>query len=1274
MYLFILKSFFSLIILLNQMLEAQIVINEFMASNNNTIADNEGEFDDWLELANNSADTINLFGWYLSDNASNPFKHQLSDSIFILPYSFFLFWADDDEEQGIDHLSFKLGSGGEDIILTNSNEIIVDSTHFGQQEEDNSYGRYPDFIGDWCPMDNPTPGTENSHHDTSQYSLNPFSSHQSGFYEDSIYVLLSSDEEFANIFYTTDGSIPNSNSNLYLEPILLLESTVIRVVSTTEGFMPSSIKTYNYLINTNFQLPVMALTVDPDDFPIGDLEYNLHVTYFNKEGEIGFNTDAGIERHGDLSQQNPYRIEFKSEYGQSHIDYPLFDNRENNRYKRLILRHASNDRFPGNNKAHLRDGIIQTVYSQIHPEGGYSSFKSLHVYINNDYWGIYHLRERQDKHYIEDVFGYEDVDLLERAFGFDSNKNAIEGDWQSYNTLEIYIDSLDMNAEDNLEYLKENIHYEEFVDYWILQVFMGNFDWLANNIKYFRPRSVEGKWRWLLWDTDHGLGTTHYQSGTAWGDVQTDYLSWSTGLEGPRVWSGSNNRFIRAILRSDQGRIDFINRFADLLNTTFKNENLIDVVDSLVNIISPDMSYHADRWNGNLIDWENAVNNVRNYALERPNHVIDHIKNKFNLDSSFSITIEAPYAFTGSVKLNSILIDDFPWTGTYFSETPIEIFMITNQDSQIFYWENMNHTIFIDDLVSDTTFRLIPNVASSNSIVINEFLLNSDTCCVSESGEIAGFIELYNRSDTSVALNGMLLTNSLDNQEYFSFENDSSVISINPGEFALLWNGIDSSLESNNINFELDISGGQIYLLSSQDSSVLDFVLFDYQEPDISFGRLSDGADNWIDLHPTPGHYNVSLSPIIVLSQDSILLSNVSIYDSIKTDVQIFNDGYSELIISNIIIENENIYSDFHLPIVLSNGEFENLSFTIYSTEVGLVNSYITLESNDLSNPNSVINFSANIDYAEHPVIVDTKDVPNDEGYRISLSFLPSKYDLSNSLEMVSEYIVYRFSRGYEDSQWDLVGNLASSGDTIYSLDISTVCNISSDSLCQSLFRVAALLENNDSLVWSDSYDGYSLDNLAPQMPIGISTLEIDNYLTVRWLPNQEQDIRGYILDKSLDSLFETEQTSSFFIIDTFFTDSSYVPYEEVYYRLIASDYSNNESFFSDTVSFFGSLLSTEEHLEIPLEFSLLQNYPNPFNPKTEILYSLPKDIHVRITIHDILGRKIKTLVDDFQLAGYKNIDWNATNQNNQLVSAGFYFYMIEAGSFNKTNKMILLK
>ena len=95
---------------------------------------------------------------------------------------------------------------------------------------------------------------------------------------------------------------------------------------------------------------------------------------------------------------------------------------------------------------------------------------------------------------------------------------------------------------------------------------------------------------------------------------------------------------------------------------------------------------------------------------------------------------------------------------------------------------------------------------------------------------------------------------------------------------------------------------------------------------------------------------------------------------------------------------------------------------------------------------------------------------------------------------------------------------------------------------------------------------------------------------------------------------------------------------------------------------------------DIPEVFALHQHYPNPFNPTTQIKYDLPEDALVNITIYDIMGRSIKSLVNSKQTAGYRSIQWNATTNLGEPVSAGMYIYMIQAGEFRQVRKMVLLK
>ena len=105
----------------------------------------------------------------------------------------------------------------------------------------------------------------------------------------------------------------------------------------------------------------------------------------------------------------------------------------------------------------------------------------------------------------------------------------------------------------------------------------------------------------------------------------------------------------------------------------------------------------------------------------------------------------------------------------------------------------------------------------------------------------------------------------------------------------------------------------------------------------------------------------------------------------------------------------------------------------------------------------------------------------------------------------------------------------------------------------------------------------------------------------------------------------------------------------------------------------YQSILHLDRDL-LPKQYLLHQNYPNPFNPVTSLRYDLPEDGLVNITIYDMMGRIVKTLINTKQSSGYKSVQWNATDNLGQPVSAGVYLYSIETKDFRQTKKMILLK
>jgi len=114
---------------------------------------------------------------------------------------------------------------------------------------------------------------------------------------------------------------------------------------------------------------------------------------------------------------------------------------------------------------------------------------------------------------------------------------------------------------------------------------------------------------------------------------------------------------------------------------------------------------------------------------------------------------------------------------------------------------------------------------------------------------------------------------------------------------------------------------------------------------------------------------------------------------------------------------------------------------------------------------------------------------------------------------------------------------------------------------------------------------------------------------------------------------------------------------------------------YFDNISFYSNSVGVDNRSEtFPQGFVLEQNFPNPFNPSTTLRYELPEDGLVNVTIYDMMGRQVSTLVSSQQAAGYKSIQWNATNDFGKPVSAGVYLYQIQAGEFVQTKKMVLLK
>ena len=189
--------------------------------------------------------------------------------------------------------------------------------------------------------------------------------------------------------------------------------------------------------------------------------------------------------------------------------------------------------------------------------------------------------------------------------------------------------------------------------------------------------------------------------------------------------------------------------------------------------------------------------------------------------------------------------------------------------------------------------------------------------------------------------------------------------------------------------------------------------------------------------------------------------------------------------------------------------------------------------------------------------------------------------------------------------------------------------------------------------------------------PTGFQYVLQSSSVMLWWDPSTDENFQYFLLERSTDSLF-VENVVSNYLTSSFYTDED-LEFNTLYFYRI-SYFSTDWSEYSETIALVLENLDISHGNNLPISYKIHQNHPNPFNPVTTIRYDLPEDGLVNITIYDMMGRQISTLVSGQQTAGYNIVQWNATNTFGEAVSAGLYLYTIHAGKFKQTRKMVLLK
>ena len=505
-----------------------------------------------------------------------------------------------------------------------------------------------------------------------------------GFYDNPFELTLSCDQWDKVIHYTTNGNTPTANDPVYREPLLLDEHLfshsdiytilncpetmwflpetvqkciVIRAAAFDEnGSLSGKVTTNTYLIKSlgcdTHGLPAVSICVDSLDLfdyergifvpgayqdpsnPEGtgnyyqsgrEWERPMNFEFYETDNR-GVNQKAGIRTHGGNGrklQQKCVKIYARDEYGKKRFKHQFFETIPDSSFKHLIFKPFTS--------SWTQSGINDYLSNQLAARLNLETVASRPVvlYLNGEYWGIYYIHEKPDEHYLEDHchVDIEDINLIEDWYGTceaGSNLNFLE--------LYDFIANNDLSEADAYTYVASRMDISNFIDYQIFEIFTANLDWPANNMRCWQEG--DGPWRWIFFDGDIGL-------------IQKEFDAFANATyNGPNGYPASSRStlFLRKLLENESFKVDFINRFNQLLHSAFAYGTTKPLKDKAFETLKGEIPNQVDRFHipESVHLWEQHIDGIDAFLSLRKRYVLEQMQDHFFADS-YNFTIETLY-------------------------------------------------------------------------------------------------------------------------------------------------------------------------------------------------------------------------------------------------------------------------------------------------------------------------------------------------------------------------------------------------------------------------------------------------------------------------------------------------------------------------------------------------------------------------------------------------------------------------------------------------------
>ena len=525
---------------------------------------------------------------------------------------------------------------------------------------------------------------------------------------------------------------------------------VLRARVFKPGAAPGRIRTASYLLHPSgtarYSLPVVSIATTPANFfsnetgiYVPGFYNNLfqsgsawerpgHVEFFETDGSLAFSGEIGIRLHGNTTRSRPrksLRVYSRNPDGPSTFLHRIFPQKPVDRFDTFLLRNSGNDW--GNSL--FRDALVTTLAGLTGLD--VQSSRPAIVFISGEYWGIHNLRDRIDEGFFQHHYGLSSSQFSQIEMVPDGQTSFVVEDNGDPSGVGDFTELLDRatspgfaNAAGYAE-LASRIDIDNFIDYHIHGIWSGNTDWPGNNYRLWRTLAADtaqganprhdGRWRWILFDTDFALGSDfQYVPGYNTNVLQMaqfNSLAHATSDNG-EFFSNKEiaTRLLRKALENPEFRQRFVSRFADLLNTSLSSAHTGALLDEFVALYGPEIPEHVNRWR-QPVRWVGDVARIRSYLQARPSAVRGHIASAFGLDGTADLTVDVGQPAQGTVEVNSIGIAastagvgaaPYPWTGVYFQEVPVTLMARPAAGHRFVSWRRKADAVDAITLAQDT--------------------------------------------------------------------------------------------------------------------------------------------------------------------------------------------------------------------------------------------------------------------------------------------------------------------------------------------------------------------------------------------------------------------------------------------------------------------------------------------------------------------------------------------------------------------------------------------